>query len=57
MSKRSGDEEAEGWASELDSRYEEIVWVDHQPEAEGLLGRNGNDGGVISDATDGDADG
>ena len=37
MSKRSGDEEAEGRASELDARHIEIVWLDHRPE--GLLGR------------------
>ena len=48
MSMGSGDAEAEGRASELDSGHGEIFWVDHW--LKGLLGRKGGDEGVIGDA-------
>ncbi len=53
--KGSGDAEVEGGASELDSRYGEVVWVGDR--LEGLVRRKGNDDGDAGVSAGGCADG
>ncbi len=55
MSKGSGDAEVEGGASELDSRYEEVVRVGDRPE--GSVRRKGNDDGDAGMSAGGCANG
>jgi hypothetical protein len=55
MSEGSGNAEAEGRASKLDSGHAKVVRVENRPEW--LLGCKGDDDGVVSDAASAGAGG